>query len=447
MHVFLRTSIPENVFRSCLQDLHITVAGRITGATPPNPNNNDPNGANAPAELVLDHKVLNSGEDPKIIHVQEPDTGSGLTYALWTVRLHLDRPGQQLQKPAVHFTASASFNTIGTDVDVEVEDEYMESAVPTPENLFQSLHIGGRPSNEEVRLPASRIQKVAPRAIAAQSETKPLRCSTKLYPIVPAFMLRVHYSSAPSCLIASLDVEVSSYVGRMVELQKVGASSAGLTAVSLNGESGSVSWPQSIEAGDRSTFLYRLSPTDAHGTDKVGVAPPKSIIFELKAVAAVTEECSANLLIRWHGGVPLSAHGFPSHRTHYWQRQAAVGYPPPNDSARPRPMSNRYSQTGRASNIYTPDAGVTFAVTGPETVTIGETFILDVFVVNRGVRRRRMAVFAVTQGAKTTSTLGEAGRTAMAEVILDDQQVYAAQNTAGKKHAHVIHLNADVRIG
>lgn len=89
--------------------------------------------------------------------------------------------------------------------------------------------------------------------------------------------------------------------------------------------------------------------------------------------------------------------------------------------------------------------GVNLAFTAPEKVGKGETFHLDIFIVNRSVRRKRLGIVAIPQprGKGATAPLGSD----RAQAVLDDAAVYALQSFQRENVAEIVILNADVRVG
>lgn len=100
-------------------------------------------------------------------------------------------------------------------------------------------------------------------------------------------------------------------------------------------------------------------------------------------------------------------------------------------------------------------AGVTFAFTAPERVNEGETFHLDVFVVNRSPRRKRLAIVAIPKPAKANTAhhtlrfpnIARQDSHHTAEAVLDDRTIYNMQDQREARMAEVVCLNADVRVG
>ena len=100
-------------------------------------------------------------------------------------------------------------------------------------------------------------------------------------------------------------------------------------------------------------------------------------------------------------------------------------------------------------------AGVTFAFAAPENVNEGETFHLDVFVVNRSTRKKRLAIVAIPKSAKHAQShhalrfpnISRQDSHQTADAVLDDRTIYNMQDQREARMAEVVCLNADVRVG
>lgn len=450
VHVLLRSSVSEAILKSLLKNLEILISAHATSSAPPsNPGANPSSAPKAPAKYVLDTQPTRT--EPVIFQISSQKTEPLSTYALWEVQLHVRHPGQRLHKPVVHFTASANFRKVEQAAKiVNPDDEYLTSASPTPEDLLQSLQLSPAYIGREIRLPVSRIQKVAPRSTLTLAETKPLKSSSKMFPVVPAMILRVNYTQLSTYVLASLDTEATRYVNCDIALQSIEASATDLLVQSLVSSPSSTS-PRVMNAGDRSAFVYKLSQLEkSRTTESLHANRPKPLTITINATATLSPETTATLSILWHGIVPLVQTSFKPLRT--WQRQA--GLVSPTTEAIQRPPT-------RPSSMAMPDPGVTFAVTGPESVTEGETFHLTVFIVNRGARKRKLALVAVPRQQRgghkarpsTVAVKAEgasSGQGVVAEAVLDERTVYAAmaaQSGSSSGSAETVNLNADVRVG
>ncbi|KAG9540514.1 hypothetical protein KCU79_g19046, partial [Aureobasidium melanogenum] len=123
-----------------------------------------------------------------------------------------------------------------------------------------------------------------------------------------------------------------------------------------------------------------------------------------------------------------------------------------------RPLSKRVSTmtTRPMSGMTQVDStGVTFAFTAPDKVKEGETFLLDVFVVNRSTRRKRLAIVAIPKSVKSAQlqhtlrfpNISRQDSHHTAEAVMDDRTIYHMQDQRESRISEVVCLNADVRVG
>jgi hypothetical protein len=193
------------------------------------------------------------------------------------------------------------------------------------------------------------------------------------------------------------------------------------------------------------------------GAQELSPQVEQTLEIEIIAIAQLTESCKPRLRAQWRGNVKP----FLNKGLHHWRRPASTSFLSSQDIISSRPPSKHLSMTGRPQSMLGSDLGITFAFTGPPSANIGETFFLDVFIVNRCTRRKRLAIVAVPQSSKSlqTSTVGArpfsttSTRSAMAmnqgtaEAVADSKALFNLQNKRQHHMAEVICLNADVRIG
>ena len=457
VYLVLRSSLPSS--QHVLQNLDLYITAYATQPSPPP--RLQPGGAPAPPQqpvkLALDSVTITPEKSPLFTGLLDDGKGS---YAVWKTTVYLRYPPQKLHRPSIHLTASAVSKTIEASLISKTtsQDEYMTSALPTSENLLQSLQYSSQSSSSQPYLPSSRIHKVAPRAAPATHEARPLRTSSKLFSVIPALALKVHITPEQvSDILICLDLESARHT-RHGEIQvddikaegnniNVEPFSAGLAALDL---------PATLQTGDRSTFLYKLTlPKDTTGVSSHHPTRPSSVTFQIRAVAQVSDTCSAQIQARWHGNVNFPAPQ-PTKTIPLRPQSVASNIGPPD--LQPRPLSKRISTatTRPLSGMTQLDsAGVTFAFGAPETVIEGETFHLDVFVVNRSTRKKRLAIVAIPKSAKSAQTqhalrfpnISRQDSHHTADAVLDDRVVYNMQDQREAHVAEVVCLNADVRVG
>ncbi|KAH0007924.1 hypothetical protein KCU78_g11514, partial [Aureobasidium melanogenum] len=449
VYVILRSSLPS--FQEVVNNVELYITAYATQPSPPPrlQSGGAPAPPQQPVKLALDSVTITPEHKPSIIHL--PDEGDQ-SYAIWKTTLYLRFPPQRLHRPSIHLTASA----ISKPAEVfgpTIQDEYMIScAPPTSENLFQSLQHSSRNASSQPYLPSSRIHKVAPRAAPTTQEARPLRTSSRLFNVSPALAIKVHITPEQvSDVLLCLDLESARHGG--VQIDEIRAEGSSLTVEPFSADLAALSLPTTLQTGDKSTFLYKLArPKDTAGVPSHH-SRPSSVTFQIRAVAQVSDTCSAQIQARWHGNV-----NFPP-----LQPAKSIPLRPQSVASttqdlNSRPLSKRVStMTTRPMSGMTQvdSAGVTFAFTAPDKVKEGETFLLDVFVVNRSTRRKRLAIVAIPKSVKSAQSqhtlrfpnISRQDSHHTAEAVMDDRTIYHMQDQREARISEVVCLNADVRVG
>ncbi|KAG9598299.1 hypothetical protein KCU77_g5628, partial [Aureobasidium melanogenum] len=374
VYLILRSSLPS--FQEVIRNVELYITAYATQPSPPPrlQSGGAPAPPQQPVKLALDAVTITPEHKPSLVHLPEEGHQS---YAVWKTTLYLRFPPQRLHRPSIHLTASA-ISKPAEVLESIVQDEYMIScAPPTSENLFQSLQHSSQNASSQPYLPSSRIHKVAPRAAPTTQEARPLRTSSKLFNISPALAIKVHITPEQvSDVLLCLDLESARHGG--VQIDEIKAEGSSLTVEPFSADLAALSLPTTLQTGDKSTFLYKLArPKDTAGVPSHH-SRPSSVTFQIRAVAQVSDTCSAQIQARWHGNVnfpPLQ----PSKSTPLRPQSVASTTQDLNS----RPLSKRIStMTTRPMSGMTQidSAGVTFAFTAPDKVKEGETFLLDVFV-------------------------------------------------------------------
>ncbi|KAG9525811.1 hypothetical protein KCV07_g1129, partial [Aureobasidium melanogenum] len=265
----------------------------------------------------------------------------------------------------------------------------------------------------------------------------------------PTLAIKVHITPEQvSDVLLCLDLESARHGG--VQIDEIKAEGSSLTVEPFSADLAALSLPTTLQTGDKSTFLYKLArPKDTAGVPSHH-SRPSSVTFQIRAVAQVSDTCSAQIQARWHGNVnfpPLQpAKSMPL-------RPQSVA-----STTQDRPLSKRVStMTTRPMSGMTQvdSAGVTFAFTAPDKVKEGETFLLDVFVVNRSTRRKRLAIVAIPKSVKSAQSqhtlrfpnISRQDSHHTAEAVMDDRTIYHMQDQREARISEVVCLNADVRVG
>ncbi|KAL1306666.1 hypothetical protein AAFC00_005338 [Neodothiora populina] len=453
VHVILRGNIDSDVFEDILSRTEVSVTANATSAAPPPRAHHGGNEvAEKPLRALLDSAAL-IGDDA--VRGKSDSEDSPEYYAVFKAELYLKYPPAKLHKPAVHFNASVALHPAAKSNDsTPMESEYLMSGLPDTENLLGSLalSLGSITSpGEALSLPASRLTKVAPRASLTNVDARPLRISSKLIPITPMLMMRVaSTASTPmSEPVATLDLELTRYVDCSVEIQSVKVKASHLSAECLTEslQSSLVLYP-----GDRSSLMYKLLEDDEWATANYA---DHALDIDVVAIARLTGSCNPRLKGQWRGTIDP----FVGKRLNHWQRPGSSSSRMSQDMVASRPLGKHLSMTGRPQSTLGSDLGVTFSFSGPPNVRNGETFFLDIFIVNRSMRRKRLAIIAVPHPAKSlqSSTYGPRPFTAdsnistwrheTAEAVVQSKSLFYQHNRRQNDGAEVICLNADVRIG
>ena len=331
-----------------------------------------------------------------------------------------------MYRPAAQITASITLRNLDTGGTLDTDGDYMLSGVPLPENLLEQIQSSPAFAGTSVQLPVSRIQKVVPRSTATTIESRPIRGISRQYPIVPALAVRMYRSAVGDQVLLSLDIEVARWADCVVVLESV-QGNASSTALDVFD---SVRLPQQMKVGDRAAFVLRIDHgleaaqlrVDAHAIFADGAKPQISVRRTINPQAQVTQHSQTSI-------------------TRHWQRPASL-------------------QASRPISMAAPDRGMTFAISAPSRVAEGETFSLDVFVVNRSIKKRRLALVTVTDSQKargimqqrtplTPNPQGTSTTQGIAPAAVDDLRLYKAQNgrSSSQTHAQIIRLTADAKVG
>ncbi|KAH0388284.1 hypothetical protein KCU92_g987, partial [Aureobasidium melanogenum] len=268
----------------------------------------------------------------------------------------------------------------------------------------------------------------------------------------PTLAIKVHITPEQvSDVLLCLDLESARHGG--VQIDEIKAEGSSLTVEPFSADLAALSLPTTLQTGDKSTFLYKLArPKDTAGVPSHH-SRPSSVTFQIRAVAQVSDTCSAQIQARWHGNV-----NFPPLQPAKFMPLRPQSVASTTQDLNSRPLSKRVStMTTRPMSGMTQvdSAGVTFAFTAPDKVKEGETFLLDVFVVNRSTRRKRLAIVAIPKSVKSAQSqhtlrfpnISRQDSHHTAEAVMDDRTIYHMQDQREARISEVVCLNADVRVG
>lgn len=445
VYVFIHASQDLKSFRETLCRADISVTANATSAAPP-PRLQAAAGdapSATPAKATIDSVTLHGDSAVQIVNdPHNPDSH----YAIFETQLYLRYPATRLHRPAVHFTASAILKAIATtDVAINDDSDYLPSTLPEAENLLENLVSPLKSAygvkDSPLNLPSSRVVKVAPRAAADVDEARPLRTASKLYPLLPILVMRVSTTALPHMhdMLATLNVELTRYVSCNLDIQDIAVKANNLRVEALTDFC-----VGTLHPGDRTSFMYKLL------SDGERLSNPAAVLdVEIHSSAHVSSSCKPRIRVQWRGSVtPMPDVGMMSQA----QRPSSRSSIPSQDLIHSRPVSKHLSMSGRPLSTIAHDLGVTLAFGSPSTVNHGDTFNLEIFIVNRTSRRKRLAVVAVPQSPKglQASVHGvEASKACSGsiEAILDSRSLFGLQGNQHHRYGEVVCLNADVRVG
>lgn len=330
-----------------------------------------------------------------------------------------------------------------------IDDEYLPSEILQPINLLQPFANDPALGGLQPKLSALRISRSAPIASVPKVLLRHLRSGPRrLLRAAPAFLWRVRFtkcpaSSEPNVTIASLDLEITPFAGSNVSIDRIQLSISPGHVEPLGPQLPLVSQP-----GDQVTLLYRLRPPKADSSSST-VHPIHHLTVNAAAGVLVRDSCVPQIRINWTTPVEL-----PSSRP----ASRAGSNKPPTKPLGPDslPISDHISPS-IPSSIHA--NGVSFTISGPQEVEVGEIFKWQLFAVNRSDKVHRLAVLAMPKrrhidrrhGAKESTSsfkmTTEDGKDAIAEPVLDDNVIYTMQRNAVQEPTELICLSPDVRIG
>ena len=429
MFITLKTSSRGETLERLLQhlDLHV-VAHASSAAPPPTTDANIGNsGNNTPTKAILDSRTVSAADAPVI---SQETTDDNVTSVIWRVELHLRHLDQQLSRPIVYFTASATLRNDASDVASNSSDQYLTSGSPLPENLLRSLHDSPAFADTDIRLPASRIQKVTPRSSAMSTDVRPLRASSKQFAVVSALTIKRQALRIADSSLVSLDLEVAQRMKCDFHLEDVRGRVHDTTLESISPKP----FARTMKPGDRTNFVFRLPTRSNDQTHDLSTDAAAIAQMVITGHALLSDSCRPRLRIHMDiNAQSLSVRDTQS-PVRYWQRQSS-------------------QVSSRPTSVAAPDQGLTFTFNGPLRVNEGETLYIDVFVVNRSIKKRFMALVAIPRSYKSNPLRQrqpanhEVDPNSKVSAVVDDRTVTKLQNGNRTFYASFVALSADVKIG
>lgn len=455
--------IEDNTFKSYLSRLAINLETYAISTA----SNIEPSEANLPPakELIYSETIKDSYE-PIILSPKEG--ANPHIYVIWKVDVFICRPRGRLQKPAIYFAPAASLKPPERVKKAVLADEYLPSKVPTALNLLQQFDSDPALAGTHPRLSALRISRVAPTAPIAKELTRPVRNGLRrLFKAAPAVIWRIRYSRWQSSLkdiglIASLNVEIAHVTSCSVAIQEVELSLQGGRVEPYTNSLGSGD-SLVCKPGDQLTFLYKLVPDLGIG---ISLNSPSAYPLDLRIVgeALASENCRPKISIEWRTSVDFSVGSNTS-----FGRVAQLLGRPSNQPVVPAGQRTKlpgpdslplHDELKLQEEVESDDISISFTISGPPQVKVGDMFQWDVFIVNRSDRARKLAILIIPKQRRTDLERHQAqplissagGRREdkddlLATAVLDDNIVYAKQKNAKLEPAELISLTTDVRIG
>lgn len=420
MFIVIRSEGRKKDFDALLQHAEISISAHVTNTGQP-PEQHE-NRVLDDVKYHLDTTTI--AFDASMSEVYSSPDGSSSS-AVLKAELHLRHPERQTYRPAVQVTSSMALISSYDDDNTHPTEDYMTSGVPLPENLLQGLQNSPAFAGVNVQLPANRIQKVVPRSKAIVPEARPVRGTSRQIAIVPAIAVKFARSAVGQHSLVSLEIEVIKWAKSGIVLEDVG----GVRRHERLGPLQSMKLPQTMRVADKTTCIFRLEN---------GVTDATSLHVNAKVL--LSDDCSPHISVkRTIAPQPYLGQLSRVNLIRHWQRPT--------------------SQISRPTSLAVPDRGMTFSLSAPAQVSAGETFKLDILVVNKSVKKRRLAILAVTDSIKPNSNAKRHsknpsrpaldGSIDVARAIVDDNALYGSQNGHFRQatQAELVSLTADAKVG
>ena len=422
--IVLRTTVPEDLARSLLPSLELTISAHATNAVPEGPGNS----AAASGKHDIASTKAPATSDVDLVRVKDH------TYIVWKPTLHLVRPRVRLQRPAVYFTANLGIQSSNATAAPAVGKQYLTSFEPLPANVLESLHydpsLGS--SARQIHVSETRVTKVSPSASQLEDKPRPLRGATKrAFPAVPAFFMRIGYSALPDATIASLHVEISPLITGDVHLDDVRLELPGTQITGLN----DAIWPQRSKAGDEVVLLYRMEKTSSEAPSTPNSMDLAAVSIE--ATAYMDQDSSVQIETQWQAQIDTS-HSQKS-VPYKWSRPLSTG-----GATHKRMLSQNSSRPSvhDFAHSTSKEGEIIFTFTAPPTTEQGSVVDIQVQCLNKSNRSRRFAlVTAQRRGSAVSVKPRFERRTGSNDTAIKDGAHEIAE------HRKALTLTPDVRIG
>ncbi|KAJ9668521.1 hypothetical protein H2201_001162 [Coniosporium apollinis] len=409
-------------------------------------------------ELLCSEKIEDV-TSPLLI-TQGPSEGK-YTYVVWRANVHVGRPQAKLQKPVVYFAVTATLRPDEAEANA-TQDDYLPSHTPMPINLLQAFASDPELRDARPHLSASRITKVIPAGHGSNTSVRTLQASPRRqFRICPAIYWRIRYSRLHSgtrevTVLASLDLEVTLYAECDVSISDVRLMLQDGEAVPYGGSWGP-KLPVRCRAGDLLSLVYKLRPATDYGNSSRGAPKAHGLELGVKATAFLSDEYFPALDVRWSTSVDAALFQRELNKTDSL-RDGSRSQDGVVESRGHATAGNAQPSSLSTTNMAGFD--LTFTISGPDQVYVGEIFQWSLFVVNRSDKARSLAMLVVPkrrradikqhQSRVSSSSAGVAKESqveVLAEAVLDNNLVYAMQKSGFSEPAELVSLSPDIRIG
>lgn len=328
-----------------------------------------------------------------------------------------------------------------------VEDDYMPSLVPQAINLLQPFANDPGLGGLKPHLSALRISRARPTTPITKQLLRSLKSGPRrLFRAAPSFLWRVRFTRLPSpalphAIIASVDLEVTPFAGSDVLFEKMD-----LKLSSGQVEAIAPPLPLRSRPGDQVTLLYRLIPEPSENSS---YTDSQHLSIDASSSVLVSKTCQPKIQIDWKNQVDL-----PSSRPNSRAGPKITPKPLGPDSL---PIIDQFAASDASTTVTN---GISFTISGPPEVQVGQTFKWNLFIINRSDKVHRLAVLAMpkrrlvdrrhSQRNSTTSitaSIPEKDRNTLAEPVVEDHAIYGSLRNAVTEPTELICLSPDVRIG
>ncbi len=360
----------------------------------------------------------------------------------------------------MYFTVTATLRPDNSTRTDPTKDDYLPSHTPMPINLLEAFASDPELGDVRPHLSASRITKVFPAGHGTNSSVRTLQSSPRRqFRIFPALFWRIRYSrlhfgSKDVTVLASVELEVTSYADCDVSVNEVHLTLQDGEAVPFVGISGS-RLPMRCRPGDLLSLLYKIKPASDYGDSSRSAQATYAVDLSVKTTAFLPGESHPSLDVRWSTRVDAALFRADVLRDSLQNRGAGDGAHAATDDLQ---AANTQRPSSSTTNLA--DFDITFTVSGPAQIYIGEIFQWNLLVVNRSDKARTLAVLVVPKrrraemkqhqskhSSSSTGALRDGQEEALAEAVLDDNVVYVTQKSGYSEPAELVSLSPDIRIG